>query len=189
MAHINLLPWREEERKRKKKEFITVTVVAALLMGLIGLGVYVYYAGKIDHQLAKNEYLKEEIKKVDKKIKEIRDLEKKKEQLISRMRIIEQLQGNRPEVVHLFDELVRVVPEGLSIKDVTQTGRVITINGVAQSNARVSAFMRALEASDWFRSPSLSVISTKGKGTKKNREFTLKVTQVNAAVKPEEGGK
>lgn len=185
MAHINLLPWREEERKRKKKEFITITATASILMALVGLASYVFIAGMIDYQLSRNNYLKAEIKKVDDKIKEIADLEKKKEQLISRMKIIERLQGNRPEVVHMFDELVRVVPEGLYISSVTQRGRLITIEGSAQSNARVSALMRALEASDWFQSPSLSVISTTGKGGTKYREFSLQVNQVNPEEQPE----
>lgn len=187
MAHINLLPWREEERKRKKKEFITVTASAAVMMAVVGLVSYVVIAGMIEYQNSRNEFLKGEIRKVDEKIKEIKDLEKKKEQLISRMRVIEQLQGNRPEVVHVFDEIARVVPEGLYISSIKQAGRVITIQGSAQSNARVSALMRSLEASDWFASPSLSVISTRQNGATKSREFTLQVNQINPEGKKPEG--
>lgn len=179
MAHINLLPWREEERKRKKNEFYTVTAGAALLMGVIGLAVHMYVAGMVDYQISRNNFLQDEIKKVDAKIKEIRELEKKKEQLLSRMRIIERLQRNRPEVVHIFDELARLVPEGLYIKSIKQDGKTVTIEGQAQSNARVSAFMRALEGSEWFSAPSLSVISTAGKGAVKHRQFTLQVKQAN----------
>jgi len=179
MAHINLLPWREEERKRKRKEFYTVTGVVVVLMAVIGLAMHLYVAGIIDYQLSRNNILKGEITKVDAKIKEIQELEKKKEQLIARMRIIEQLQSNRPEAVHIFDELARIVPEGLSINSLTQNGRNLIITGRAQSNARVSAFMRSLEASEWFSSPALSVISTKGKGTLKYREFTLRVNQAS----------
>lgn len=179
MAHINLLPWREEERTRKKKEFFTITGGVSLLMGVIGLAVHLYVGGIVDYQVSRNDLLKDEIKKVDAKIKEIKELEKKKEQLISRMRIIERLQRNRPEVVHVFDELARIVPEGLYIENMEQKGRLLTIKGRAQSNARVSAFMRALEASKWFASPSLTVISTKGKSTERYREFTLKVNQAS----------
>jgi len=179
MAHINLLPWREEERKRKRNEFYTITGGISLLMCVIGLAVHIYVGGIVDYQVARNELIQTEIKKVDAKIKEIKELEKKKEQLISRMRIIERLQRNRPEVVHVFDELAKIVPEGLFIENLDQKGRALTIKGRAQSNARVSAFMRALEASAWFESPALSVISTKGKGTSRYREFTLQVNQAS----------
>ncbi len=177
MAQINLLPWREEERKRKKNEFYSIVAGAAILMGVIGLAVHVYVAGMIDYQSSRNAYLQAEINKVEAKIKEIRELETKKEQLISRMRIIENLQSNRPGVVHLFDELVRIVPEGLYIQSIEQKESNLTIKGQAQSNARVSAFMRALEDSPWFTAPALKVISTKQSGTVKFREFTLNVKQ------------
>lgn len=179
MAHINLLPWREEERKRKRNEFYTITGGVSLLMGVIGLAIHIYVGGIVDYQISRNNLLNDEIKRVDAKIKQIKDLEKKKEQLISRMRIIERLQSNRPEVVHVFDELARIVPEGLYIETMEQHGRVLTINGRAQSNARVSAFMRSLEASEWFASPSLTVITTKGKSTSRYREFTLQVKQAS----------
>jgi type IV pilus assembly protein PilN len=179
MAHINLLPWREEERKRKRNEFYSVTGGVSVLMGVIGLAAHIYVGGMVDYQLSRNDLLKDEIKKVDAKIKEIQELEKKKEQLISRMRIIERLQRNRPEAVHIFDEMARIVPEGLYIENLIQKERMITIKGRAQSNARVSAFMRALESSNWFSAPSLSVISTKGEGANRYREFTLQVSQAS----------
>jgi len=185
MAHINLLPWREEERKRKRKEFYTVTAGVVLLMAVVGLATHLYVGGMIEYQIERNDLLKGEIKKVDAKIKEIKELEKKKEQLIARMRIIERLQGNRPEVVHIFDELARLVPEGLYINSLQQKGRHLTIKGMAQSNARVSAFMRSLEASKWFGSPSLNVISTKGNAGRRYREFTLQVDQANPEAEGE----
>lgn len=181
MAHINLLPWREEERRRKKKEFYSVVAGSAVLMAVIGLATHIFIAGMIDFQAARNEFLQAEIRMVDAKIKEIQELETKKEQLISRMRIIERLQSNRPEVVHLFDELIRVVPEGLYIQSLEQKAKKLTIKGQAQSNARVSAFMRALEESEWFTAPALNVISTKQSGNVVIREFTLQVTQSGAA--------
>jgi type IV pilus assembly protein PilN len=184
MAHINLLPWREEERKRKKNEFYTVVGAAVIAMAVAVLATHMYVAGLIDYQLSRNNFLKQEIVLVEKKIKEIQDLERKKEQLISRMRIIERLQGNRPEIVHLFDELAKTVPEGLFINTLEQKERNVVIKGTAQSNARVSAFMRALENSDWFEQPELDVISTKRSGVRKDRDFTLRVRQKN----PEEAG-
>lgn len=177
MAKINLLPWREEERKRKKKEFLGIVGGAAVLMCIVGLVTHLFIAGMIEYQGSRNAYLQAEIKKVDAKIKEISELENKKEQLIARMRVIESLQSNRPEVVHLFDELVRLVPEGLYIQSIQQKGKNLTIKGRAQSNARVSAFMRGLEGSDWFEAPQLGVISTKQEKTGKSREFLLTVKQ------------
>jgi type IV pilus assembly protein PilN len=179
MAHINLLPWREEERKRKKNEFYSIVGAAVAVMALVVLGTHMYIASLIDYQISRNEFLKQEIVYVEKKIREIRELEKKKEQLISRMRIIERLQGNRPEVVHLFDELAKIIPEGLYITSLDQQGKNVVMKGTAQSNARVSAFMRALEESGWFDQPQLDVISTQRSGVRKDRAFTLRVKQKN----------
>jgi type IV pilus assembly protein PilN len=180
MAHINLLPWREELRQQRKKEFFTVVGGMAIVAAGLVLVAHVYVGLLIDAQEVRNNILKQEIKKVEDKIKEISELERKKEQLVARMRVIEQLQSNRPEVVHLFDEIARTVPEGLYLVSLTQKGRTVTIKGLAQSNARVSAFMRSLESSPWFGEPRLNVISanTKGNGrVESSREFTLLVAQ------------
>lgn len=178
MAHINLLPWREEERTRKKHEFFSILAGTTILMAVFGLGSHVYMAGTIDYQESRNRYLDSEIRQVDAKIREIRELEKKKGQLISRMRVIESLQSNRPEVVHMFDELVRLVPEGLYIQSFVQKGSALTIKGQTQSNARVSAFMRALDESPWFSTPTLNVISGQKKISGEGlRDFTLNVKQ------------
>lgn len=179
MAHINLLPWREELRKQKKKEFFTVIAGTAIVFGGVVLLVHMYIAGMISYQESRNDILRQEIKTVEGKIKEISELERQKEQLIARMRVIEELQSNRPEIVHLFDEIAKIVPEGLYISSMVQKGKTITIDGNAQSNARVSAFMRRLEASAWFAEPKLSVISTKVSGGQTTREFSLLVAQKN----------
>ncbi|MGM0593595.1 MAG: PilN domain-containing protein [Pseudomonadota bacterium] len=179
MAHINLLPWREELRQQKKKEFFTVVGGTAIAFAGVVLLVHMYMAGLIDYQNSRNDRLKAEITKVESKIEEIKDLERAKEQLIARMRVIEELQGNRPEVVHLFEEIAKVVPEGLFIDSITQKNRDVTIVGKAQSNARVSAFMRRLEASNWLETPNLNVISTSKREAERMREFTLVVSQVN----------
>ncbi len=180
MAHINLLPWREELRQQKKKEFFTVVGGMAIVAAGLVVVAHVYVGLLIGAQETRNNILKQEIKRVEDKIKEISELEKKKEQLVARMRVIEQLQSNRPEVVHLFDEIARAVPDGLYLISLTQKGRNVTIQGMAQSNARVSAFMRSLEASPWFSEPKLTVISASkaNKGdVEKSRAFTLQVAQ------------
>lgn len=177
MAHINLLPWREAQRKQKKQDFFVIIGVFVGLMGLIVLGVHLYMAGLIDHQRQRNDILKNEIKLVEKKIKEIENLEKQKEQLIARMRVIEELQSNRPAIVHLMDELAKIVPEGMNLESLDQKGNKIVIKGRAQSNARVSALMRELEDSSWFKKPALDVINTQKSGVRKSRTFTLQVMQ------------
>jgi len=177
MAHINLLPWREELRKQRNQNFYTLIGVAAGVMVAIIAMIHLQIQSDIDHQNRRNSLLQNEIKIVDGKIKEIKDLEKKKQQLISRMEIIERLQSNRPEVVHLFDELAHLVPDGLYMRSVLQKSRLLTIKGVAQSNARVSAFMRALDQSIWFEEPNLLVIKAEKKGFERAREFTLIVKQ------------
>ncbi len=180
MAHINLLPWREELRQQRKKEFFTVIGGMAIVAAGLVLVVHVYVGLLIDAQEGRNNILKQEIRQVEDRIKEISELEKKKEQLISRMRVIEELQSNRPEAVHLFDEIARAVPEGLYLVSLMQNGRMVTINGKAQSNARVSAFMRSLEASSWFNEPKLDVISANKSAkddVERSREFTLQVAQ------------
>lgn len=179
MAHINLLPWREELRKQRNVNFYTLAGSAAGLMLVIVAVIHLQIQSEIDHQNRRNSYLDQEIKIVESKIKKIKDLEKKKQQLISRMEIIERLQSNRPEVVHLFDELAHLVPDGLFMRSVEQSKRLLTIKGVAQSNARVSAFMRALDQSVWFDEPNLLVIKAEKKGFERAREFTLIVKQAS----------
>ncbi|MEN8170481.1 MAG: PilN domain-containing protein [Pseudomonadota bacterium] len=183
MSHINLLPWREAQRKQKKQDFFVVVGAFAGVMAIAVLTVHVYMASLIDNQLSRNNILKNEIKLVEKKIEEIKNLERQKEQLIARMRVIEELQSNRPAIVHLLDELAKIIPEGMVVEDLTQKGNKITINGSAQSNARVSAFMRALEDSPWFSKPSLDVINTTSAGSRKSRTFKLNVNQ-SAPIDP-----
>jgi type IV pilus assembly protein PilN len=185
MAHINLLPWREELRKQRKRDFFVVLGSAAFAMVLVVVYAHIYVLGEIEDQDARNDFLQTEIKKVEAQIKEIKELEKKKAELIARMQVIDKLQKDRPGIVHMFDELVRLVPEGMTLTSLKQSGDNIVIEGVAQSNARVSAFMRSLDASDWFAQPSLDVIkasATSGKSQDNGgRTFTLRVKQKHPA--------
>lgn len=181
MAHINLLPWREELRKQRKRDFFIALGSAAFVMVLVVVVLHFYYAGLIENEDSRIKFMQAEIKSVEAKIKEIQELERKKAQLIARMEVIDQLQKNRPEVVHLFAEIVNMVPEGLYLTKMDQKGRTIILEGNAQSNARVSALMRALDASEWFSEPVLDVIqATSGKG-ESAQIFKLRVQQKTVA--------
>jgi len=177
MARINLLPWREELRKERQREFISILAGSLVLTGLIMAYVHMHIAGMIEDQQSRNDFLKSQIQQVEAKIKEIKDLQKNKEQLIARMRVIERLQRNRPEIVHLFDELVKLTPDGLYLTGVTQQGSSLNISGEAQSNARVSALMRNLDQSAWFEQPELEVIQNSAGQPIPSRRFRLSVKQ------------
>lgn len=179
MSTINLLPWREEKRKELQTQFITMLGIVAILAVAVWGAVHFYYVQLIDVENSRIAYVEENIAVVDKKIEEIKALEKEKERLLSRMRAIEQLQGNRPLIVRFFDELIASLPDGMTVKSITQKGTNITINGLAQSNARVSSFMRKLEGSKWLDKPSLKVIRESGVGGGKAvNSFTLTFSQV-----------
>ncbi|MDR9436501.1 MAG: PilN domain-containing protein [Thiohalophilus sp.] len=180
MAHINLLPWREEQRREQQRQFLTILGLSAVLMALIILVVHLRIAGMIDHQESRNRFLQGEISKVEKQIKEINKLEEDKQRLLARMEVIQELQRNRPEVVHLFDEIARIIPDGIHLDSLKQSGDKLVLNGVAQSNARVSAFMRNIEGSDWLAEPRLEVIEKKGKSSQRDstRSFVLHLSQV-----------
>ena len=180
MAKINLLPWREERRKELLNDFLTMLGFAAFCAVItIGL-VHFYHSQLIDRQDTRIRYIDKRIDEVDKKIVEIKEIEKQKEALLSRMRAIESLQRDRPLIVHLFDELVRSMPDGMSVKKLTQRGSSITIEGEAQSNARVSSFMRKIESSDWLQGAKLKVIKEASvTGTNKTvNSFTLVFSQL-----------
>ncbi len=178
MARINLLPWRDELRKEQRKQFTFIAAGSAVLMLMVILYVHLYIGGLISNQNSRNKYLQQQISDVESKIKQIEDLEKQKQQLLARMKVIEQLQQNRPAVVHLFESLAKAVPDGLYLTSVKQSGTSLTIEGVAQSNARVSSFMRSLDHSRWFENPVLDVIQAQEKGDRA-RTFVLRVTQAS----------
>ncbi len=158
MARINLLPWREWERERRKKEFLGnlagVLVGAVAIVLLIG----VYLNGRIETQDARNHFLETKIKELDEKIAEIQQLQKTRDELLARMRVIQELQGNRPVIVRVFDELVRTLAKGVHFKSLKKQGNVLTVEGEAESNNRISSLMRNLDNSDWFANPNLKSI-------------------------------
>jgi len=182
MARINLLPWRDELRKEQQRQFLTIMGLSVVLMVLILLAIHIQYANLISTQNQRNQFLTKQIADVDAQIKEIEKLESDKQSLQARISVIQQLQGNRPQIVHLFDEIARILPQGLYLKSIEQKGKTITIVGYAQSNARVSAFMRNIEASDWLAKPVLDVIKLGTKKKDDTREFTLRCIQVNKSV-------
>lgn len=176
MPRINLLPWREAERKRRRQEFIFASVGALLAAGVLTLVVNWQFDSAISNQNERNQVLKNEIATLDKEITEILGLEQQKQRLLARMQVIEQLQRSRPEVVHLFDQLVRTVPDGVYLTAVKQTGKRVQLNGVAQSSTRVSSYMRNIDASEWMADPALEVVETKGSSAA-GAQFTLYANQ------------
>jgi len=175
MAKINLLPWRQELRKEQQRQFLTIMGLSIVLVVVGILAVHLQYARMIGVQESRNAYLTTQINEVKKQIKEIDELAGKKDRLLARMEIIQQLQRNRPEVVRLFDELVRVLPEGVHLSSLKQQNRNLQMIGIAQSNARVSALMRNIDQSDWLAQPKLEIIEV---GKKEGaREFSLRAQQ------------
>lgn len=178
MTRINLLPWREALRKERKRQFVSIVVgVVVLMLAMVGYA-HLHVGSLIDHQNSRNSFIEAETAKVDEKIKEIRDLEAQKKQLLNRMNVIQELQTRRPMVVHMLDKLVRALPEGLFLTEINQKDAELTINGMAQSNARVSAFMRNLDESNWFANPKLEVIQVQEKDGGRSSKFTLRVRQL-----------
>jgi type IV pilus assembly protein PilN len=179
MAKINLLPWRAERRKQRQQEFLTMLAVAAAAGVLLSLLIVMYYIGQIDGQNNRNNYLTQQITLLDSQIKEIAELDKKKEGLLKRKQVIEELQASRSQMVHLFDELARTIADGTQITSLAQNGNDLTLLGRAQSNARVSTYMRNLDASGWMGNPDLDIIEVRGSDPALPNEFSLKVKLKN----------
>jgi type IV pilus assembly protein PilN len=177
MPRINLLPWREEQRKVRRREFLVASGAAVLAGVMVALGGKLLYSSWIALQTEKNDLLKHEIGKLDAQIADIMDLEGQKQRLVARMTIIETLQRSRPEIVHLFDELVHTVPEGVYITSIKETDgkpeRKLEIHGVAQSSTRVSTFMRNIDASAWMDNPQLQVVESAKDSPTGGSSFTL----------------
>ena len=180
MPRINLLPHRESKRRERKLAFLVALGAAALAAGVTAFAAYLLYGSMIESQEHRNDQLRAEIKTLDKQIEEINDLESAKQRFIARMDIIEKLQRSRPEIVHVFDEIVRTLPEGVYLTAVKQTDKRLHFEGVAQSSTRVSSFMRNLDGSQWLRNPELEVVQTAKTGA--GSSFTLTADQVSTAT-------
>ena len=183
MARINLLPWREERREERRKRFLLV--LTGVLVGSVGA---LFIANQvinsaIERQIARNDYIGKQIAVVDERIKQISDLKARRQQLVERMRVIQDLQGNRPISGRIFDQLARTLPDGVYFTEVKMAGKTLSITGAAQSNNRVSDLMRNLDASDWFDAPSLTEVkaTTAGQLDQAN-VFQLTVRQAQTAA-------
>jgi type IV pilus assembly protein PilN len=188
MAKINLLPWREEQRKQKKQSFLTTLGLSAIAtLGILGL-VHANINGQKEYQEHRNKMLQDEIALLDLKIVEIKSIEDKKRKLLAKIDLIQKLQESRPEIVHLFDEIPKSTPDGVFLTKITQTGADLTFDGKSQSNARVSAFMRAIEASPWLELPTLNVIQSPEKTDPDElSDFTLHAKQGKDTLEAENG--
>jgi type IV pilus assembly protein PilN len=187
MARINLLPWREERRKLRNREAQTLFAATAIAAVLAVLLVVFQYNRVIDGQLTRNRLLEQEIAAVDRKIKEVEEFEKERSRLLSRKQIIEQLQSSRSMMVHLFDDLVRTIPEGVRLNSIKQAGDQLTLEGAAESNARVSEYMRKLEVSEWMGNPDLQIVEAKGADKRSRYVFTMRVNLRKPKGEGEEG--
>lgn len=183
MTKINLLDWRAERRARRLEQFRNFMVLGLVVaVGLVALG-YLGMTNAISQQQQRNDYLKQQIAEIDQKIKEIEDLERTKQNLLARMRVIEELQGSRSATVHFFDELVNTIPDGITLISIKQVGDNVTIEGVAESNGRISSYIKSFENSPWFAEPRLVVIKTSEKNKQREGAFTLQVKNLTKAVK------
>jgi type IV pilus assembly protein PilN len=188
MARINLLPWRAERRKQRQKEFMTMLGLSAAAGVVLWFLINTYYSNQISGQNDRNAYLRDQITQVDKQITEIDQLDQKKSKLLARKEVIEQLQANRSQMVHLFDSLVRTIPDGVILTSIKQEGDKLTLEGRSQSNARVSTYMRNLAGSGWMTKPDLSIIEAKEGDPALPYAFTLDVMLANPNAPKDENG-
>ena len=175
MAHINLLPWRDERRAELKQEFLAVLAAVAVVGAFAIFAVDLFFSGQIQNQNERNNYLQSNIDSLNKQVEEIREMQRKRTQLLDRMKVIQELQGNRPIIVRILDQLVRTVPDGVFYTELKANNQLITITGIAESNNRVSSLMRRLDSSDWFTQPNLE-------GVKAEPSYGEQATTFNMTV-------
>lgn len=175
MARINLLPWREAQRQERQRSFIVLLVgIALIAAGLVFLANQGMNA-LIEGQEARNNFLRSEIRALDREIAEIQDLERTRDSLISRKNVIERLQENRSMMVHLFNQIAQTVPEGITLNSVRQTGNVLTIVGTTESETRVSDYMRRIETAAWLSNPELRIIQVQGREQQPDQPFRFEL--------------
>ncbi len=187
MANINLLPWREERRQELRQEFLTVLGGVVLLAIALVLLADMVVSGSIENQQSRNSYLQRNIDELNAQVEEIQQLEQKKQELLDRMKVIQELQGNRPIIVRIFDEVVRTLPDGVFFTDLTRTDTTIQLQGVAESNNRISSLMRQLDSSEWFNEPNLTSVKANPDFGEQASEFgmSFKITTPSVDVEEE----
>ncbi len=186
MTRINLLPWREELRQERQKQFVSFISLAVILMLTILGAIHFQISSVIDYHHSRNSFIQNEINLVTSQITEISELQKVRQSLIERMDVIQDLQASRPSIVHLFSELVNTVPNGVFLKELKQEEGSISIKGEAESNTRVSAYMRKLSKSEWLKDPDLEIISIEDRKVRRVSSFTLTVKQTSPNPTSEE---
>lgn len=180
MAKINLLPWRQELRKQRQQEFVAIVVAVAVIAIGIVLFAHMALSKQVSDQLERNSYIRAEISTLDSQIKEIDELQKRREELLARMKVIQDLQGHRPVIVRVFDEFVRAMPDGVYFRTIERKGDVFSISGVAESANQVSTLMRNLESSQWFKSPVLSKVAAESSAATTTKAKTTATQASNA---------
>jgi type IV pilus assembly protein PilN len=186
MANINLLPWREERRQELKQAFLVVLGLVAAIAAVLVVLVHLTFNSAIESQQSRNGYLQKHITELDLQVKEIRELEKKKQELLDRMKVIQALQGNRPIIVRIFDEMVRSLPDGVFYRDLERKLDVIQLKGVAESNNRISSLMRRIDKSEWFSGPNLNAVKAAPTFGEQASEFSLSFNISTPSSKAEE---
>ena len=189
MPRINLLPHREQKRKDRRRDFAVMLGGALVAAIIVVLGGRLLYSGWTDAQKAKNTMLTKEIEKLNAQIADIQDLENRKQRLVGRMEIIEKLQRQRPEIVHRFDELVKIVPEGVYLTSLKENGKKLEMHGVAQSSTRVSTFMRNIDGSNWLANPELQVVESAPSSPTGGSSFVLFANEVGVDLENGDGVK
>jgi type IV pilus assembly protein PilN len=187
MARINLLPWRDEERKERKRQFFSLMVLSAILSGAVMFVVNLSIQQQVATQNGRNSYLETEIKVLEEQIKQIETLERARADLEQRMKIIQDLQQSRPLMVHLFDELPRLLPDGLYLTELTRKDVTLSIKGKTESNPRVASFMRQIENSPWVGNAVFGNIVSNRNSNVPSSDFTMTATQ-KGVTPPQAGG-
>lgn len=187
MANINLLPWRAERRKQREREFYMMLATAAAGAVVAFLAAMSWMGYLIDDQDSRNAYLQQEIQSLDKKIEEIQELDKRRSQLLTRKEIIEQLQSNRSQMVHLFDEMVKTIPDGARLGTMKQVGDLLTLEGTAESNSRVATYMRNIDGSPWMGRSDLRKIENKAGTREADKKLPYAFSMEVKLHKPEAG--
>ena len=178
MITVNLLPWREAQRQQKRAQFIRVLVGVAVLAALMVYAAHHFLSIELDNQQARNQFIQGRLSQLDEQIREIETLRTERSELIERMQVIQQLQGDRPIIVHVFDEIATVTPDDVYFTALTSTGTQIRLIGFSRTTGQISQLLRNFEQSEWFNNPILGSVSTQGTGSQVQNRFEIRVQRI-----------